>query len=288
MKWTLGLIKIRDILAQIYESKDDTFRLIDATDLSASKGNISFDNAAVTNWHNILTEAINRGAFSALIEVCIQDSGSLKLKDAYHEYVSEIQQAYTPLAIVNKAVSAKVIVGLSIVSFCLLILLALVYFGVIGRVQPTNRVQPTIEESVGPKNTPHGPLAITFINPEQPAQNDWIKSLAQLQNYECIDQKTGDPMIQCAPVAIESKLQSDADTFRWTIGHPTYEISGRAYRVTTDGLIAPLDFKNSDRFLEFTVPNARMGDTLVAIIRFSCRCDVSPEQIRSSLESTAN
>lgn len=283
MKWTPGLIKIRDILAQIYESKDDTFRLIDATDLSASRGNISFDNAAVTNWHNILTEAINRGAFSELIEVCIQDSGSLKLKDAYREYVSELQQADTPIGVVNKAMSAKPIVALSIVSLCLLILLALVYFGVIGR-----RVQPIRGESVGPTSTPHGPLPISFIDPEQPAQNDWIRSLAQLQNYECIDQKAGDPMVQCAPAAIESKLQSDADTFRWKIAHPIYEISGRAYRVTTDGLIAPLDLQTTDRFLEFTVPNARMGDRLVAIIRLSCRCDVSPAEIRSSLESTAN
>jgi hypothetical protein len=282
MKWTPGLIKIRDTLAHIYPSKDDTFRLIDTTDLSAAKGNISFDDAAVTNWHNILTEAINRGKFSALMEVCIQDSESRKLKDAYHEYINEMQQVDPPLAVVNTVVAAKPIWALSIVSLCLLVLLGLIYFGVIGSAQSTD------DKSVGPKNTPRGVLPITFIDAERSAENDWIKSLFQLQNHECNDQIEGDPLVKCAPAAVESTLQSDADTFRWTLAHPTYEISGRAYRITTDGLIAPLEFRSSDRFLELTVSNARAGDRLVAIIRLSCRCDMSTAQIRSSLESTAN
>src|SRR5215213_6020909 len=107
MKWTPSLIRIRDILADVYQSKETTFRLIDATDLSAAKANIAFDDAAATNWHNILAESINRGKFPALMDVCIEDSGSINLKAAYHEYINEMQQADTPAAVLNKAVSAK-------------------------------------------------------------------------------------------------------------------------------------------------------------------------------------
>lgn len=281
MNWLPSLIRLRDLLAQIYLSKEGTFRLVDAANIS--KGNIAFDDAAVSNWHNILTEAISRGKFSALVEVCIQDSGSAQLKNAYHDYINEMQQTDPPADIVRDVIEWKPVVGLSILSCLLLLLLILLYLGVIGR-GPKGSVRETSGQTV----TPRGQLLINFVDPEQSEQDDWVKRFYQLQNYECNDQMVGDPAIKCAPVAIESTLQNDADKFRWVISHPMYGISGRAYMVTADGLIAPLEFRSSDTFVEFAVPNARKGDKLVAILRLSCRCEISVAIIRASLQSNAN
>jgi hypothetical protein len=91
MDWTQKLSRLRDLLAERYYDKDETFRLVESASLPPDK--IRFDDRAVANWHNIVEAAVSRGKLGALVEVCIEDSGDVKLRKAYKDYLSEPQAA---------------------------------------------------------------------------------------------------------------------------------------------------------------------------------------------------
>lgn len=65
MAWNANLSKLRDVLAMLYPTVQDTRRLIADTGLNPNF--ITFDNKAINNWHNILQEAALRNKVDAIV-----------------------------------------------------------------------------------------------------------------------------------------------------------------------------------------------------------------------------
>lgn len=77
---TLGALC--DLLADLYPSKEDSWRIVDRASLSSKR--IQFRDSAVDNWHEILLEADRRHRVVALVEVA---------KQQYSERSTELEAA---------------------------------------------------------------------------------------------------------------------------------------------------------------------------------------------------
>lgn len=91
MDWTPKLIRLKELLAKTYYVKEETFRLVLDAGLPAHR--ITFEDKAVSNWHNILEAAVARRRLEALVTVCAKDSGDVELRGAYEDYLSEARAA---------------------------------------------------------------------------------------------------------------------------------------------------------------------------------------------------
>lgn len=65
MPWDSSLTNLRNVLAGLFPTVQDSYRVVDAAGLLRT--HIRFDPAAITNWHNILDEANKRGMVPAII-----------------------------------------------------------------------------------------------------------------------------------------------------------------------------------------------------------------------------
>lgn len=69
MNWTPAHTKLREILVQLYEDKEDARRV--AKDAQIRTTRIAFNNRADTNWHAIMEEAIRQQRLDSLIDVVL-------------------------------------------------------------------------------------------------------------------------------------------------------------------------------------------------------------------------
>lgn len=65
------MINIQNVLAGLFPTITGSRRIVDVAGLPS--GLIAFDPAAITNWHNILSEALREGTVSAVIEAALQE-----------------------------------------------------------------------------------------------------------------------------------------------------------------------------------------------------------------------
>jgi hypothetical protein len=83
MPWDPSLIYLRDVLAGLFPTVQDSNRIVDTASLPRT--HIRFDAAAITNWHNILDEAMKRGMVPAIIDAAraeYPENQELKLAQA--------------------------------------------------------------------------------------------------------------------------------------------------------------------------------------------------------------
>ncbi len=71
MPWNVNLTNLRDILADLYFTAQDSRRVVAQAGLNPAY--IEFDNKAITNWYNILTEANKRNKVQDVIVVARKD-----------------------------------------------------------------------------------------------------------------------------------------------------------------------------------------------------------------------
>lgn len=66
-----ALTGLRDLLADLYPTRESSYRVVDEAGLR--RGPIAFHNAALDNWQSILVEAHRRGQVGALVDVAAKD-----------------------------------------------------------------------------------------------------------------------------------------------------------------------------------------------------------------------
>lgn len=67
MSWNNRLIELNDALAELYQTVDESYRLVDAAGLP--RRHIAFSPRSIDNWHAILNEARKRGKVDAIVAV---------------------------------------------------------------------------------------------------------------------------------------------------------------------------------------------------------------------------
>lgn len=65
MSWNNRLTELNDALAELYQTVEESYRLVDAAGLP--RRHIAFSPRSIDNWHAILNEARKRGKVEALI-----------------------------------------------------------------------------------------------------------------------------------------------------------------------------------------------------------------------------
>ncbi len=78
---------LRDLLVDLYPTEQSSRRVVDEAGLA--HGRIAFQDAAIDNWHAILTEAYRHGKVANLVEVAKGEypESSDALEAAYHQYL---------------------------------------------------------------------------------------------------------------------------------------------------------------------------------------------------------
>jgi hypothetical protein len=71
VSWNLALTMLRDALANLYPTEQDSRVVVADAGLSTER--ISFAGAATNNWHNILVEAQRQGKVGAIIDVAREE-----------------------------------------------------------------------------------------------------------------------------------------------------------------------------------------------------------------------
>jgi V8-like Glu-specific endopeptidase len=71
MAWNQTLTNLRDLLADLYFTVQDSRRVVEEAGLKPSY--IAFDNRAIVNWQNILRDAQRRGKVGAIVAVAHKD-----------------------------------------------------------------------------------------------------------------------------------------------------------------------------------------------------------------------
>lgn len=71
MSWNQTLTNLRDLLASLYMTVEDSLVIVEEAQLNPA--HIALDKKAITNWHNILREADKRNKVQAIIDVARQD-----------------------------------------------------------------------------------------------------------------------------------------------------------------------------------------------------------------------
>jgi len=92
--------QLRDLLAELYPTKEGSWLVVD--DAGLSRGLISFRDAAKENWHHILDVAERHGRVGALVQVA---------EEEYPERASELEEAYKGFQAVPKKVEGVQEVG---------------------------------------------------------------------------------------------------------------------------------------------------------------------------------
>jgi predicted ATPase len=88
MEWTKKLTRLSEIISGFYPTQDEMPRLITIAGLSLQK--IKFQGKGEDIWHDIITGALNRGTFNALVEQCIKEHPDNKdLLAAYEDYLKD-------------------------------------------------------------------------------------------------------------------------------------------------------------------------------------------------------
>lgn len=71
MAWSIGLTTLRDILADLYPTVEETRRVV--MDAGFNPANFAFSERAKINWHNVLSEVDKHDAISAVLAVAEHD-----------------------------------------------------------------------------------------------------------------------------------------------------------------------------------------------------------------------
>ncbi len=71
LPWNSDLTNVRNVLAGLYSTREDSYRVVDSAGLP--RMHVAFSDKAINNWHSILTEAAQRGKVLAVIEAALQE-----------------------------------------------------------------------------------------------------------------------------------------------------------------------------------------------------------------------
>lgn len=71
MAWNIRLTDLRNVLEKLRPTEEDARRVV--ADAGIEPSFISFNNKAVNNWHNILTEAEKRGNIKDVIQIAREE-----------------------------------------------------------------------------------------------------------------------------------------------------------------------------------------------------------------------
>lgn len=82
---------LRDNLADLFATQDTSRRIVAEAGIDAKR--VTFSNRSITNWHNILNEAIQQNRLGELLKVAHEEySGNPELSTIYSEYQRLIAQ----------------------------------------------------------------------------------------------------------------------------------------------------------------------------------------------------
>lgn len=100
MNWNENYTTLNYLLADLYDEKEDSKRIVVASGLN--KGLIAFKNQAYTNWFNILTEAIKQDKITDLIQVVLrpEERGkNVTVRETLSEIVKNIESDIVPIVV---------------------------------------------------------------------------------------------------------------------------------------------------------------------------------------------
>jgi hypothetical protein len=89
MFWDPNLREIKVILANLYPDREDARSVVEHIDRELL-GKIVFTGSGENMWHDILKKMNSRGRLNALIEYCIDEKGSLRLREKYAIYLAMV------------------------------------------------------------------------------------------------------------------------------------------------------------------------------------------------------
>ena len=132
------------------------------------------------------------------------------------------------------------------------------------------------------RTTPRS-IEVTPVGEPNP---DWLQPYVGWIEEEGQAQKDVEATLHVGSGAVFHVLQSPTTEFVWSLrASPGFELEGRAFRVTDDGLIQPLKSSKDGNSIDFDVPECEKKESLYAVVMAKWRGEMSPPDIQSTFKS---
>jgi len=116
---------------------------------------------------------------------------------------------------------------------------------------------------------------------------DWLRPYVKWIEEEGQAQKDVEITLRVGSGAVLHVLQSPTTAFVWSLrASPGFELDGRAFRITNDGLIQPLKSYKDGNSIDFDVPECEKKESLYAVVMAKWKGEISPADIQSTFNST--
>lgn len=115
---------------------------------------------------------------------------------------------------------------------------------------------------------------------------DWLQPYVIWIEDEGRAQKDLDATLHVGVGAVSHELQSATTKFVWSLkANPGFELDGRAFLLTNDDFIKPLNVIKDGNFVNVDVPECEKKEKLYAVVIAKWKGEVSPVDIQSTFTS---
>lgn len=141
----------------------------------------------------------------------------------------------------------------------------------------------TLKAEASQRSMPHS-IEVVPINDPKP---EWLRPYMIWMEDESDAQKAVDATLHVGVGAVSHVLQSPTTEFVWSLkASPGFEVDGRAFRLTSEGLIQPLKHRKDGNSIYFEVPECEKQEELYAVVLAKWKGEIPPVDIESTFSST--
>jgi hypothetical protein len=225
---------------------------------------------------------------SSVTEVRDEAGEKDKVWDDILEVIKELPWGVGPaLVFIARRLGIKRSLLLTVVMVILIIGasvgLSLVYFGWAPNFVVSDKYNKDSKRAHASERRPPVNVEVAGVGDPKP---DWLQPYVIWIEDEGRAQKDLDAALHVGVGAVSHELQSATTKFVWSLkANPGFELDGRAFLVTNDGFIKPLNLTKDGTSVDIDVPECEEKETLYAAVIAKWKGNMSPVDIQSTFTS---